>query len=101
MQDAVRQISDMNQKELQEVISVAVDSVLSSRSSIDAETHRAHHEFIARQKERYELCRTNRQKIINGIITAIGIMAVSAIGVWMWDKFKSDFKEPVKIERPR
>lgn len=96
-----RLVTDMNERDLEQVISKTIDSVLNARSHIDAETHRSHHEFVSRQKERYESCRASRVKIINGIITAIGIMTVSAIGVWAWDKFKSDIREPVNIERPR
>lgn len=96
-----RLVTDMNEHDLEQIISKTIDSVLTARSHIDAETHRSHHEFVARQKERYESCRASRVKIINGIITALGIMAVSALGVWTWDKFKDDLREPAKIERQR
>lgn len=92
-----RLVTDMNERELEQVISKTIDSVLNARSHIDSETHRSHHEFVARQKERYESCKASRVKIINGIITAIGIMAVSAMGIWTWDKFKEDLKEPIKV----
>lgn len=93
--DAIRRIDEMNSEELQQVISAAVDATLKSRSSIDAETHRSHHDFVSQQIERQQLCRTNRQKIINGMVMAFGIMLLSGLAMWMWNHFITDVRSPV------
>lgn len=60
-----------------EAVKQAVSSALDERNRVDAETHRAHHDYVANLIE----CSRRRREIFDSVVKYVaGIGALSAIG---------------------
>ena len=66
-----------DKQEFISVVKEALNEVLKDRSSIDANTHRMHHEFV----ENLIICAKRRREIFDGVVKYIaGIWIVAGIG---------------------